>query len=144
MRRPYCTQCAITHHDEANDELCILQSQALVYELMARGSLDEHLAAKVMSLNNQVIELPLILTSESHEGCVVTRVKTTPAHLHLIASHINHPLMLPLQGTATALAWHTRIKIAAQTACALAYLHSNGINHRDIKVWQRKSTESHR
>ncbi|XP_054808472.1 LEAF RUST 10 DISEASE-RESISTANCE LOCUS RECEPTOR-LIKE PROTEIN KINASE-like 1.1 [Prosopis cineraria] len=46
-----------------------------------------------------------------------------------LASHLRSHSTKP-----TLLAWPTRIKIAIETASALAYLHASGIIHRDVKT----------
>eukprot|EP00967_Tisochrysis_lutea_P123158 scaffold204598_cov19-Tisochrysis_lutea.AAC.1 len=164
---------------------------ALVYELMARGSLDEHLASKIhfcgcciawpaipgpflssrksassqrlspltmreifctlkcssapCSQHNSSIPekldayLPQVLYGTCRAGGLQgftyrsRQSKRMTAGLRPTGCIPSSSVVRHVQNTATSLGWLTRIKIAAQTACALAYLHSNGIIHRDIK-----------
>lgn len=48
---------------------------------------------------------------------------------HTVACHLHGDLARP--GT---LPWHTRMKIAIETASSLAYLHASDIIHRDVKT----------
>ncbi|OIW11940.1 hypothetical protein TanjilG_02147 [Lupinus angustifolius] len=77
-----------------------------------------------------------ILTSLSHENLVQLYGCTFPqgSELLLVQEYIPSGTVvhhLRREGTLT---WFTRLKIAVQTASALAHLHASNIIHRDVKT----------